>query len=396
MFGVRQHCQAILAQQPAGRLLALDILRGLAIMAMVLVNNPGSWQYIYAPLRHAEWHGWTVTDLIFPAFIIMVGMSIQLSLRQKVAQTKLEVIKAGALRALKLYLLGLFLVLFYYNFRDPAYSYLQQKLLTVRWFGVLQRIALVYFCTLLIVLYCGTRARVLWLVGLCVVYLALMQYMPYQDAQGQQFVGLWQFGNNFAAWLDHQILGAQHVFFRSATPFAFDPEGLLSTLPAISSCLLGVVLAQLLQSDQPLAFKIRLLALAGVAMVWIAELAHPLLPINKMLWTPTFVLLSTGYTALLLAVILWLTEIKRYRLWGAPLVVFGVNAILFFMLAGVAARILSMLPVAGTTLGNSLFREVFQPLFGNYNGSLAFALCFLAIAYLGMLALYRRGFIFKV
>ncbi|MDP5185886.1 MAG: DUF5009 domain-containing protein [Alishewanella sp.] len=396
MFGVRQHCQAILAQQPAGRLLALDILRGLAIMAMVLVNNPGSWQYIYAPLRHAEWHGWTVTDLIFPAFIIMVGMSIQLSLRQKVAQTKLEVIQAGALRALKLYLLGLFLVLFYYNFRDPAYSYLQQKLLTVRWFGVLQRIALVYFCTLLIVLYCGTRARVLWLVGLCVVYLALMQYMPYQDAQGQQFVGLWQFGNNFAAWLDHQILGAQHVFFRSATPFAFDPEGLLSTLPAISSCLLGVVMAQLLQSDQPLAFKIRLLALAGVAMVWIAELAHPLLPINKMLWTPTFVLLSTGYTALLLAVILWLTEIKRYRLWGAPLVVFGVNAILFFMLAGVAARILSMLPVAGTTLGNSLFREVFQPLFGNYNGSLAFALCFLAIAYLGMLALYRRGFIFKV
>ncbi|MDP4946412.1 MAG: DUF5009 domain-containing protein, partial [Alishewanella sp.] len=142
--------------------------------------------------------------------------------------------------------------------------------------------------------------------------------------------------------------------------------------------------------------KIRLLALAGVAMVWIAELTHPLLPINKMLWTPTFVLLSTGYTALLLAVILWLTEIKRYRLWGAPLVVFGVNAILFFMLAGVAARILSMLPVAGTTLGNSLFREVFQPLFGNYNGSLAFALCFLAIAYLGMLALYRRGFIFKV
>ncbi|WP_445425562.1 acyltransferase family protein [Alishewanella sp. HL-SH06] len=396
MFGVRQHCQAILAQQPAGRLLALDILRGLAIMAMVLVNNPGSWQYIYAPLRHAEWHGWTVTDLIFPAFIIMVGMSIQLSLRQKVAQTKLEVIQAGALRALKLYLLGLFLVLFYYNFRDPAYSYLQQKLLTVRWFGVLQRIALVYFCTLLIVLYCGTRARVLWLVGLCVVYLALMQYMPYQDAQGQQFVGLWQFGNNFAAWLDHQILGAQHVFFRSATPFAFDPEGLLSTLPAISSCLLGVVMAQLLQSDQPLAFKIRLLALAGVAMVWIAELAHPLLPINKMLWTPTFVLLSTGYTALLLAVILWLTEIKRYRLWGAPLVVFGVNAILFFMLAGVAARILSMLPVAGTTLGNALFREVFQPLFGNYNGSLVFALCFLAIAYLGMLVLYRRGFIFKV
>lgn len=396
MQGLRNHCREILAQQPGGRLLALDVLRGLAIMAMVLVNNPGSWSYVYGPLRHAEWHGWTLTDLIFPAFIVMVGISIQLSLSGKVQLAQAEIIRKGAIRALKLTALGLFLALFYYNFRDPAYNYWQQKLLTVRWSGVLQRIGLVYFCTLLIVLYSGTRGRIMWLFMLCALYFALMQFMPYSDAQGNRFVGLWDFGNSFAAWLDHRLLGENHVYFRTATPFAFDPEGLLSTLPAIASCLSGVLMAQLLQSPRPLQFKIRVLMLLGVAAVWIAELAHPALPINKILWTPTFVLLSSGYTALLLGGTLWLTDIKGYRLWSAPLVVFGVNAILFFMLAGVAARILSMVPVADTTLGNWLFSNVFQPLLGNYNGSLGFAVVFLLLSYLAMLWCYRRGLIFKV
>lgn len=393
---LRQHSQRILVQQPANRLLGLDALRGLAIMAMILVNNPGSWRYVYPPLLHAEWHGWTPTDLIFPAFLVMVGMAIPYSLASRQPVSKVEVIRQGAIRAFKLYLLGLFLVLFYYNFRDPNYSYLHQKLLTVRWSGVLQRIGIVYFATLLIVLYSGTRGRIFWLATLCLVYFLLMQYQPYCDHLGQCFVGYWEHGNNLAAWLDHQLMGANHVYFRSATPFAFDPEGILSTLPAIASCLSGVLMAQLLQSQTQLAFKLRVLALAGLAAVWIAELLHPALPINKMLWTPTFVLLSSGFTAVLLALFLWLTEIKRYRLWTAPLVVFGVNAILFFMLAGVAARILSMVPVAGTTLGNWLYQSTFQPLFGNYNGSLAYAICFLLLSYAVMLYCYRRNWIFKV
>lgn len=396
MNALRKHCRDILAQQPAGRYLALDILRGLAIMAMVLVNNPGSWQYVYAPLRHAEWHGWTPTDLIFPAFIVMVGIAIQFSVGKKQYLSRTDVIKQGAIRALKLYVLGLFLVLFYYNFRDPAYSYLHQKLLTVRWSGVLQRISVVYFITLLIVLYTGTRGRILWLLAVCICYFVCMQFVPYSDALGHRFVGQWDFGNSFAAWLDHTVLGASHVYFRDATPFAFDPEGLLSTLPAIASCLTGVLIGQLLQSSRPIEFNIRVLMLAGVAAVWVAELVHPVLPINKLLWTPSFVLLSSGYTALILGATLWLTEIKRYRVWGAPLVVFGVNAILFFMLAGVAARVLSMIPVTGTTLGNWLFITVYQPLFGNYNGSLAFAMSFLGLSYLAMLWCYRRGHIFKV
>lgn len=393
---LRLHSSQILAQHPASRLLALDALRGLAILAMILVNNPGSWQYVYPPLLHADWHGWTPTDLIFPAFLVMVGMAIPYSMAGQQLSSRSDLIRQGAIRALKLYLLGLFLVLFYYNFRDPSYSYLQQKLLNLRWSGVLQRIGIVYFCTLLIVLYSGTRGRILWLTALCVVYLLLMFYVPYRDEMGNTFVGLWLHGNNLAAWLDHQLLGPNHVYFRNATPFAFDPEGILSTLPAIASCLSGVLIAQLLQSKTELVFKLRILLLVGLAAIWIAELAHPVIPINKMLWTPTFVLLSSGFTAMILALFLWLTELRSYRLWTAPLVVFGVNAILFFMLAGIAARVLSMVPLAGTTLGNWLYRTVFQPWLGNYNGSLAYAICFLLISYAVMLYCYRRGWIYKV
>ncbi|MDP2716638.1 acyltransferase family protein [Rheinheimera sp.] len=392
----RRYADAILAVLPANRLLALDVLRGLTITAMILVNNPGSWSYVYAPLRHAQWHGWTLTDLIFPFFIVIVGISLQLSLQRQSTVAKALVIKQAALRSIKLVALGLFLALFYYNFRDPAYSYIEQKLLTLRWLGVLQRIGLVYFFTVLIVLYCGSRGRIGWLLGLCALYLAGIWYLPYADAQGNQFSGLLLYGNSFAAWLDHSVLGANHVYYRSATPFAFDPEGLWSTLPAIASCLSGVLIAQWLQAERSLAEKIRGLLLCGVVAVWLAELWHFSLPINKSLWTPSFVLLSSGYCAIALAACLWLCDVKRWRRWSAPFVVFGANAILFFMFAGLAARALMMLSVGEASLQSWLFSALYQPLFGDYNGSLAFALSFLLLSYLLMHWCYKRGYIFKV
>lgn len=392
----RRYADAILAQLPSNRLLALDMMRGLAITAMILVNNPGSWSYTYAPLQHAQWHGWTITDLIFPFFIIIVGFSLQLSLSQQLLADRAQLLRKAVTRSLKLFGLGLFLALFYYNFRDPNFDYVQQRLLTVRWLGVLQRIALVYCALMLIVLFCRTQGRVLWLLGLCVLYLCGMWFMPYQDAFGNSFSGLWQFGNNFAAWLDHSLLGREHLYYRQATPFAFDAEGLWSTLPAIASGLSGVLLAQWWQSSRDLVHKIRGLFLFGAVAVWLAQLWQFSVPINKNLWTPSFVLLSNGYFALLMGAALWLTEIKQWRRWCAPLVVFGANAILFFLLAGVAARLLLMLTVADTSLQHWLFGAFFQPLLGNFNGSLAYALCFLLLSYVLMHFCYKRGYIFKV
>ncbi|MDX3775040.1 heparan-alpha-glucosaminide N-acetyltransferase domain-containing protein [Chromatiaceae bacterium AAb-1] len=393
---VKKHCQSILAGISPQRMLALDVLRGITITAMILVNNPGSWQHVYGPLLHAEWHGWTVTDLIFPFFIFIVGMSLQLSMQRQQFLPRRQVMRAAAVRALKLFALGLFLALFYYNFRDPAFSWLEQRLGNIRWLGVLQRIGIVYLCSVLIVLYCGTRGRIFWLVAVCAVYLLGMWYMPYRDSFGNQFAGLLEFGNHFSAWLDQAVLGAQHVYYRKATPFAFDPEGLFTTLPAIASCLSGVLVAQYLQSEQTQVQKIRMLLLCGLIAVLAAEFWHGVLPINKSLWTPSFVLLSSGYACIALAACIWLCDVKGYRLWSAPFVVFGANAILFFMFAGVAARILMMIPVAEGSLHSWLYNSVFQPAFGNLNGSLAFALCFLLISYVLMHWCYKKGYIFKV
>ena len=393
---IARHCQAILAKAPANRMLALDALRGLTITAMILVNNPGSWSHIYGPLKHAQWHGWTLTDLIFPFFIAIVGMSLQLSLPRQRQAGNLAVIKQALLRSVKLYGLGLFLVLFYYNFRDPEYSYVQQKLEMLRAMGVLQRIALVYFVTVLIALYCGTRGRVLAIIALCLSYLAAMWWLPYHSAQGERFQGLFEFGNSFAAWVDATVLGANHVYYRSATPFAFDPEGLWSTLPAIATCVSGLLIAQWLQAERSLVQKIRGLLLFGVVAVWLAELWHFSLPINKSLWTPSYVLLSSGYSAIALAACIWLCDVKRYRLWAAPFIVFGANAILFFMFAGVAGRLLNMLSVDNSSLQSWLYQSIYQPLFGDYNGSLAFALSFLVISYALMHWCFKRGFIVKV
>lgn len=396
MFGWwRRHSDGILQQLPAERLLALDVFRGLTITAMILVNNPGSWAYIYAPLRHAEWHGWTPTDLIFPFFIFIVGISLQLSMSRRQASTG-KTIQAAAIRSAKLFVLGLILALSYYNFRDASFSWVEQRLLSVRWLGVLQRISLVYFCTVLIVLSFASKGRVVAMLLLSALYLVGLWWLPYQDAAGNSFRGLLEFGNSFPAWLDHTLLGANHLYYKSAEPFAFDPEGLWSTLPAISSCLAGVLTAQFLQCEKPLYQKIYWFLGIGLLCVIAAELWHLWLPINKPLWTPSYVLLSTGYALLVLAACLWLCDIRCYRRWTAPFVVFGANAILFFMAAGLAARLLSMLPVGTTVLQPWLYREWFQPVFGNYNGSLAFALCFLLLAYGLMYGCYRKGWIWKV
>lgn len=393
---IQQHFQEIIATLPANRLLALDVLRGLTITAMILVNNPGSWNHVYAPLLHAEWHGWTVTDLIFPFFIVIVGMALQLSMQRQQLLPKSQVIRAAAIRSFKLFLLGLFLALFYFNFKDPAFNWLENRLMAIRWLGVLQRIGIVYFITALIVLYCGTRGRIGWMLGLSLVYLAAMLHVPYSDADGSTFTGLLLHGNNFAAWLDNLLLGAAHVYYRDATPFAFDPEGVFTTLPAISSCLSGVLAAQWLQSEHSRVQKVRGLMLAGLILVWAGLILDSVFPINKNLWTPTFVLLSSGYAVIALAACMWLCDVKGYRLWTAPFIVFGANAILFFMFAGVAGRVLVMIPTGDTVLKNWLYQYVYQPAFGNLNGSLAFAISFLLVSYVLMHWCYKKGYIFKV
>lgn len=395
---VQRHIDDILQQVPSGRLMSVDLLRGLAIAAMVLVNNPGSWSYVYAPMAHAEWHGWTPTDVIFPLFLFVVGLSMVLSCGR--SRSFPAVGWAQWSRALKLFALGLFLAVFFYNFRDDSYSWVQDRLEGIRWMGVLQRIALVYIVCCYLVRWLSTSGLIVATVLCSLLPWLMMLFLPYQNAAGETFQGQLAFGNHFSAWLDQWLLGAEHVYYRSAEPFPFDPEGVLTTFAAASTCLLGV-LAGLTwkQTGVDSASQLRLCrvwGLGGAAMLIVGQLLHPLVPINKALWSPSFVLVTAGVSTLLLSGLYYLVDIRERRRALAPLLVFGVNAIALFMLAGVMGRLLIMLPVGDTTLKGWLFHTVFQPLFGSYGGSLAFAVSSLALFYLVMWQMYRRRIIWKV
>jgi len=368
---------------------------------MILVNNPGSWSHIYSPFKHANWHGWTPTDLVFPFFIFIVGIAISLSIGKQLSSntSKLQIINSSALRMLKLLLLGWFLALFLYRFGDSNFNWIEDKLYMIRYMGVLQRIGIVYFCTVLLFLFCRPRTLAIWAVSLMLVYTVLMQFVPYADATGNIYQGLWIKGNNFSAWLDHNLLGAGHVYSQSS-PFTSDPEGILSTLPAISSCLSGVLIGIYLQRSKersrPLQSQMSTLLIIGISTVLAGQLLNLWIPINKPLWTPSYVLLSSGLACLVLAFCIYLIDIKQYRQWAAPFVVFGANAIAFYMFAGITGRLLIMIPVADTTLKAWIYSYLYTPLFGQLNGSLAFAISFLVVSYIVMHWMYRKNIFWKV
>lgn len=395
----KHYAQSIIKALPANRLLALDVFRGLTIAAMVLVNNPGSWSYVYAPMNHAKWHGWTPTDLIFPFFVFIVGVSIAIVMTRELRKGthKLTLLKTALTRAVKLFGLGLFLALFYFNVFDPNYSWLQQQLYGIRVMGVLQRLALVFFLTVFIVLYFKNAGRMLWMIGLLLGYWLALLFIPYVTSDGQVYIGVLEHGNSLTAWLDDYVIGANHLYYGAALPFAFDPEGLLSTLPAVSGCLIGVFTGQLLISrKKQLVTKAKILCFTGVGFIILGELWGNYFPINKALWTSSFVIMSSGWALFLLGFLTWLLDIKGQKLWSAPFVVFGANAIFFYMFSSVLARLLIMIPVAENSLHHWLFTEIYQAMFGNYIGSLAFAMMFLLISYIVTHWLFKKQIFFKV
>jgi predicted acyltransferase len=396
---IKHYMDSILAGLPANRLLALDVFRGITIAAMVLVNNPGSWAYVYGPMRHASWHGWTLTDLIFPFFVFIVGVStaIVFSRNDSLNTSKANSILMASKRALKLFLLGIFLALFYYNPFSESYSWIEQQLFSVRVMGVLQRLGIVYLLTVLLVLYLPKRYFSATVVTLLLGYWALLSFVPYSDQQGNQYIGLLDYGNSLVAWLDSYIFDAKHLYYQQAQPFAFDPEGILSTLPVIASCLIGVITGQLLIDKQMSnASKVIKLIVYGIGLLSAAYLWATYFPINKSLWTSSYVLLSSGWALLTLATLIFIIDMRGFKRWSAPFVVFGANAIFFYMFSGVLARILIMTPIGDTSAKGYLYKEFYQPLLGDLNGSLAFAVTMLLVCYWVLLILYRKRIFFKV
>ncbi|GAB4045727.1 acyltransferase family protein [Spirosoma litoris] len=370
---------------PAGvsRLLSLDFFRGLTVAAMVTVNNPGDWGHIYAPLEHAPWNGWTPTDLIFPFFLFIVGVSITFALGRTDGMEK-GVVGKIVKRSVTLFLLGLFLNFF------PKFD-----ITIVRIPGVLQRIAVVYLACSLIFLKTTPRQQVYIFCGIVLGYWFLMTVIP---VPGVGYANL-EPETNLAAWFDRTILTPAHVYKPAKV---WDPEGLLSTLPAIGTGLLGLLTGTWLRSNRMAAEKIAWLFAAGCLLTLLGLLWDGLFPINKALWTSSYVVLAGGLAMLGLALCYWLIDVQHYKRGVLPFVAFGVNAITVFFLSGLIPRIMNLIHVTqpdGTEIGSKeyLYRTFIAPHFADpKNASLAGALTFVLIWFGILWWMYRKNVIIKV
>jgi len=378
------------------RLESLDVFRGLTIAGMILVNDPGS-DASYWPLNHADelmtahpsgWYpgkgwveanGWTPTDLIFPFFLFIVGTSMVLSFAARRARgdSRVSLIKHAARRSALILLIGYAIrILPYVDFSHMRYP------------GVLQRIAVVYLFASMITLWTSTRGRILWIAGLLAGYYAVMRFIPVPGCDH----AAWMTQNcSLAGFIDRKLM-LGHLYRRD-----FDPEGLLSTLPAIATTLLGTLVGEFLRGAASLRHKLRGLALAGVAGVAAGYAWHPFFPISKPLWTSSYVLFTAGAACLLLALCWWLIEMRGWRAWSRPFLWLGSNAIVAYALSTFVAKLGSIIKVPnGITVQTWAYEHWFAPLAQPKNASLAFALCYVALWTLLAWALYRKKIFVKV
>lgn len=373
------------------RLVSLDAFRGFTIAAMILVNNPGDWGAIYHPLDHAEWNGWTFTDWIFPFFLFIGGVSMTFSLgrRAEAGDDKIDLLRQLAKRAAIIFAIGLALSLF------PLFDFAH-----VRIPGVLQRIAL---CTLLaapFVVYFDWRRQLAAIAVLFAVYSVLQLAVPVPDPDGHVAAGALEPGRDFGAYVDRTVFGS-HVWAKAKV---WDPEGLVSTLPAIGSQLLGVLAGRWIGTSHSRLRKTAGMVLAGLACLALGQLLHLfLMPINKSLWTPSYAVMMTGFALLVFGFFFFMMDAapsERVRdgaqRFFKPFTIYGMNALFLFALSGVLGKILIYAKVSGRSLKSVVYAPLKALPIGALNTSLLFALCFNALMFTVAWAMWKKRWFVKV
>lgn len=374
------------------RLLSLDLLRGLTIGFMILVNDNGDGARAYWALKHASWNGFTPTDLVFPTFLFLVGISTVLSLSARMAKgaTKRSLFLHALRRAIVLFLLGL-----------VVNSFPNFHLHTLRIYGVLPRIAVCYFVVATLYLISPEwRSKVMLALAALVGYWALMRFVavpgygvPTQD------VPLLDRDGNLAAWLDRQIFPAAHLYERTR-----DPEGLLSTLPALATALIGMLTGEWLRTSRTLTQKARGIAIAGLSGLLLGGLWNYSFPINKKLWTSSFVLYAAGWSLLLLAFFIWAVDVRerkavgvRQPRWSTGLLVFGMNAIAAYVLSELLASAIGSIHLSsGMNVQQWVYRGILAVIPNAPFASLVYSLVYVGVCWLPMYLLYRRRVFLKI
>lgn len=419
------------------RLISLDVFRGFTILLMTIVNNPGSWASIYPPLQHAEWHGCTPTDLVFPFFIFIMGSAIPFAMPTK--HLDFVVFNKIIVRSLRILCLGLFLnyfsrieilglegisllivrmlitfavayallanfslkiktylvFVFFGTMLFLAYSQIEEYQ-DVRLLGVLQRIGIVYFFVSLIYLKTNLKTQLLVAASLLVGYWILMAFVPVPEFGPANF----EKGTNLAAWLDNLILNG-HLWSAAKT---WDPEGILSTIPSIATGILGMFIGQILNLEIPKIEILKKIGIAGIVLVITGLIWNIIFPINKPLWSSSYALYTAGIASLSLAVLYYIIDIANYKKWTKLFLIWGVNPMIVFFFSGIIPRVLSGIKIKNPKIDHEqisflsyLYKFCIVPVFNNpMNASLAYALIYAVFWSLILWFFYKNKLIFKV
>jgi predicted acyltransferase len=383
--------------QQKGRLLSLDILRGITIAGMILVNNPGSWSSVYSPLQHAQWHGLTPTDLVFPFFMFIMGVSTFMSLRKFNFQPTRTAILKVVRRTILIFLIGLGLNWFGQLAGALAngvgFSEASTDLGTLRILGVLQRLALAYGFAALIALITKGKYLIGTIVVLLVGYFVILIFGNGFELSEQNIISV----------VDRALWGSDHMYkdwTLEGERIALDPEGLLSTIPSIAHVLIGFLFGKLIVDNKDNHKRVEKLLIWGTILAFAGLLLKYGCPINKKIWSPTFVLTTTGFAAQLLGLLIWIIDINNKRRWSRFFHSFGVNPLIIYVFAGVLASLFSSIRFVwnGETISikSFLYNILIQPWAGNYFGSLIYALFFVTICWLFGYILYKRNIYIKI
>ena len=371
--------------EPPGRLVSLDVLRGLTIAAMILVNNNGDSRFAYSPLLHSPWNGWTPTDIIFPAFLFMVGLSMAFSFppRLAAADSRMSLLPRILRRTLILILLGLLVNSFpFFHLHD------------IRLYGVLQRIALCYFFTSLLLIWSTTWSRAVVAFVALLGYWLMLRYLsvpgfgvPVRDIP---FLDPYK---NIVAYLDRLLLPG-HLYGDGT----YDPEGLLSTLPAVATTLFGVFTGEWLRAKWTNSTKAAGILVAGFTAILAGEAWSFWFPINKRLWTSSYVLLAAGITLVCLAVLFWLIDCAGWKNgWTLPWLAFGTNAITLYIFSELLASTLdSWHTSSGITLKQSIFSRIAHWVPDLSLASLLYSIAFVIVCAVPAWWMYGRKIFVKI
>lgn len=379
-----------IAQQ---RVLSLDAFRGATIAGMILVNNPGSWSAVYPQLEHAAWNGWTFTDLIFPFFLFIVGVAMVFSFakRKEAGADTRRLYRQVVTRSAQIFLLGLFLNSFPFGLLFGHHF----DLATMRIPGVLQRIAVCYLFVSFIYLNTSLRAQLVWLGSLLAGYWMILMLVPVPGYGA----GVLEPMGNICWYVDAHLL-AGHTWSGAPAP-GFDPEGIVSTLGALATTLSGALAGLWLRSNHSKEERTSWMFVIGNACLLFGTILDLWMPINKNLWTPTYVVFMNGWALVCLATFYWLIDVQQYRSWAHPFVVYGMNAIAVFMLSGIVGRLLVLVKVTspvGTAipLKAYLYEEVYRTIASPLNASLLFAITFIIVMYAFVWGMWKKQWFWKV